>query len=190
MLFVDFEASSLGVRSYPIEIGWCDEAGMVESHLIRPEKDWTDWDVSSQAIHGISRDMLAADGKPAIWVADRFREVAGSGRLFSDGLAFDQYWLARLLSAGAVTEARAAPVGKIEDVHGLYADACRQVLARRFGPDLFSTGGLREKAAALVIKTVADAERLVEERSRRRHRAGDDAHALWQTWSSLHQDRS
>ena len=36
LVFLDFEASSLGKRSYPIEVGWVFEDGRSEAHLIRP----------------------------------------------------------------------------------------------------------------------------------------------------------
>ena len=34
--FIDFEASSLTVKSYPIEVAWNLEDGTIESHLISP----------------------------------------------------------------------------------------------------------------------------------------------------------
>lgn len=59
LVFLDFEASSLAKRSFPIEVGWVFEDGTSAEHLIRPAPDWTDWDDKAAAIHGISRDDLA-----------------------------------------------------------------------------------------------------------------------------------
>ena len=36
LVFLDFEASSLAKRGYPIEVAWVFEDGRAESHLIRP----------------------------------------------------------------------------------------------------------------------------------------------------------
>ena len=54
-LFVDFEASSLHVGSFPIEAAWVREDGVGEAHLITPEDDWHEWSYASESIHGISR---------------------------------------------------------------------------------------------------------------------------------------
>ena len=54
--FLDFEASSLGKQGYPIEVAWVLSNGEEESHLIRPDPTWTDWDLKAEAIHGIARD--------------------------------------------------------------------------------------------------------------------------------------
>jgi hypothetical protein len=49
LAFLDFEASSLGKKSYPIEVAWVFEDGTSESHLIKPAPEWTDWDPAAQA---------------------------------------------------------------------------------------------------------------------------------------------
>ncbi|WP_171905933.1 hypothetical protein [Sphingobium phenoxybenzoativorans] len=54
LVFLDFEASSLAKRSYPIEVGWVFEDGSSAAYLIRPAPDWTDWDAGAAAIHGIA----------------------------------------------------------------------------------------------------------------------------------------
>jgi hypothetical protein len=51
-VFLDFEASSLSDRSYPVEVAWVFQDGRSESHLIRPATEWTDWDDEAEAIHG------------------------------------------------------------------------------------------------------------------------------------------
>jgi len=64
-IFNDFEASSLGEDSWPVEIGvaWLDgDAIMVRSSLIRPHPDWPEsaWSPESARIHAIARDALEA----------------------------------------------------------------------------------------------------------------------------------
>lgn len=71
LAFLDFEASSLGKQSFPIEVAWVFEDGAAEAHLIRPAPTWTDWDPQSEAIHHISRDTLIAECEPHDWVAQR-----------------------------------------------------------------------------------------------------------------------
>ena len=58
-LFLDFEASSLSKQSYPVEIGWIDESGQGESHLLHPAPNCTEWDDEAAAVHGISRRTLS-----------------------------------------------------------------------------------------------------------------------------------
>src|SRR5215510_6144698 len=70
-VFLDFEASSLGDDSYPIEVGWVFEDGREEAHLIRPPPAWIDWDVTAERVHGIAREALLAQGEPHEAVARR-----------------------------------------------------------------------------------------------------------------------
>ena len=65
IVFLDFEASSLARRGFPIEIAWVFETGEAESHLIRPAADWTEWSAEAESIHGIPRASLERDGRPA-----------------------------------------------------------------------------------------------------------------------------
>ena len=75
LVFLDFEASSLGKRSYPIEVGWVFEDGRSEAHLIRPAPEWTDWDAQAEAVHHIPRDLLLREGAPHDVVAQRMIEA-------------------------------------------------------------------------------------------------------------------
>jgi hypothetical protein len=62
--FLDVEASSLSMDSYPIEIAWSDHCGGIESHLINPYgiKEWIDWDYNAQQMHGINRKQCQEEG--------------------------------------------------------------------------------------------------------------------------------
>jgi hypothetical protein len=100
--FIDFEASSLDSGSVPIEVGWVDDTGQGESYLIQPQAHWTNWSPQSQKIHGISRETLERDGKPAREVAKRLYGVLQGAILISDNPAYDEYWLATLLDAAAL----------------------------------------------------------------------------------------
>jgi hypothetical protein len=54
------------------------EDGEGEAHLIRPAPGWEDWSPASERIHGLSRDLLAREGRPAEVVARRVLDVLGA----------------------------------------------------------------------------------------------------------------
>ena len=98
-IFLDFEASSLSDDSYPIEVGWVFEDGGEERHLIRPAADWTDWDASAEAMHGYSRETLAAEGEPHETVARRILDVLSAHTVYVSAPSWDGKWLSVLLRA-------------------------------------------------------------------------------------------
>jgi len=97
LAFLDFEASSLGKRSYPIEVAWVFEDGRSEAHLIRPAPEWTDWDPAAEAIHRIPRAELERDGIAHDIVARRMIEVLSGHDLFASAPSWDGKWLSVLL---------------------------------------------------------------------------------------------
>lgn len=101
-VFLDFEASSLSVRSYPIEIAWVFQDGRSESHLIAPAPDWVDWDEAAEAIHGIARTTLVSDGEPHELVAHRAVEALTGCDLFASAPSWDGKWLSGLLRAATL----------------------------------------------------------------------------------------
>ncbi|MBB3348380.1 transcriptional regulator [Sphingomonas sp. BK069] len=98
-VFLDFEASSLADRSYPVEVAWVFQDGRGESHLIAPAPGWTDWDEAAERIHGISRATLEAEGEPHDVVAERMVEVLSEHDLFASAPSWDGKWLSVLLRA-------------------------------------------------------------------------------------------
>lgn len=91
ILFLDIEASGLHFGSYPIEICWVDETGVGESHPIRPAPTWISWSDTSEALHGICRQMLEREGRDHDWVARRITEVLGKAdAVFTDAPEWDQ----------------------------------------------------------------------------------------------------
>ena len=97
--FIDFEASSLGKKGYPIEVAWAMDTGAEESHLIRPAPGWTDWSAEAEVIHGLSRDRLMTEGVPHHRVARRMMAVLGGQDLYASAPSWDGKWLSRLLRA-------------------------------------------------------------------------------------------
>ncbi len=123
-VFLDFEASSLGEDSYPIEVGWIFEDGRSESHLIKPAEDWTDWDEEAQSIHGIVRETLLNDGEPHDRVAHRLIEALDGHQLFATAPSWDGKWLSVLLrSAGLPRHAL-----RLRDSDEAHAEAVQEAL--------------------------------------------------------------
>lgn len=98
-VFLDFEASSLAKKSYPIEVAWVFEDGTEESHLIRPPLQWSDWDDEAEAIHHITRAEIEANGTPHDVVAQRMIAVLSGHALFASAPSWDGKWLSALLRA-------------------------------------------------------------------------------------------
>jgi hypothetical protein len=123
-LFIDFEASSLGPTSYPIEAGFSDpEAGAPISLLINPYavEDWTDWDLHAQnSIHCISREQLREQGRHPVEVAEQMNCLFDGRSLYCDGGDFDRHWCHRLFEAANCT-----PLFRIDDVEELWAELLR-----------------------------------------------------------------
>ncbi|WP_339758998.1 hypothetical protein [uncultured Sulfitobacter sp.] len=144
---LDFEASSLSGKSWPIEVGisWISE-GKVQtwSSLIKPDPTWdlSDWSAQSEAVHNIPFHCLKTAPK-ADRVAMELSEKATGRTLISDAPPFEQYWLQQLLGNEAE-----APSHLIEDYHAvsfalfdgyaldvLYEKLERTKVPHRAGPD-------------------------------------------------------
>ncbi|WP_404337710.1 transcriptional regulator [Sphingomonas sp. MMS12-HWE2-04] len=102
LAFLDFEASSLAKRSYPIEVAWIFEDGRSESYLIRPAPDWTDWDPAAEAIHHIGRDLLLRDGSDHGLVAARMIAELSGHDLLASAPSWDGKWMSALLRAAGL----------------------------------------------------------------------------------------
>lgn len=101
-VFLDFEASSLADRSYPVDVAWVFQDGRSESHLIVPAPSWTDWDVAAERIHGIARETLVRDGTSHNVVAARMVEALSSHALFASAPSWDGKWMSALLRAAGL----------------------------------------------------------------------------------------
>lgn len=102
LVFLDFEASSLGLHSYPIEVAWVFEDGASEAHLIRPAPGWDDWSAQSETIHGIPRPAIVRDGEPHDLVARRMIAVLADHDLRASAPSWDGKWLSTLLRAAGL----------------------------------------------------------------------------------------
>jgi len=102
--FLDVEASSLGKKSYPIEIAWSDNFGSIESHLINPYcvAGWDDWSFSSQHIHEITLKRCREGGVIPRLICDRMSEsIQSREAIFADGGEFDTNWVNVVFAEGS-----------------------------------------------------------------------------------------
>jgi hypothetical protein len=124
LVFLDFEASSLGKHSYPIEVAWVFADGASESHLIRPAPGWDDWDARAEAIHGISRATLLHEGTPHDRVARRMIDVLSGHDLTASAPSWDGKWLSALLRAASLPRHAL----RLRDTEQAQADTARAIL--------------------------------------------------------------
>ena len=144
---LDFEASSLSVQSWPIEIGlsWIERGAVQTWHsLIRPATDWdlADWSPQSAAVHGIPLSDLEA-APSASSVAREFLNILEGRQLVSDAPEFEARWLSRLL--GAIGENQIPLIEDFDSVSFamfsnyaldmLYETVERRPAPHRAGPD-------------------------------------------------------
>jgi DNA polymerase III epsilon subunit-like protein len=116
-IFLDIEASGLHFDSYPIEIA-INLDGQISSWLIQPEPTWTYWSEEAQAMHGITRQMLAQHGCAAKQVAIEINALLAqtNGVLYSDAHAWDEDWLNILFhAAGEIRLFHLLPIEELFD---------------------------------------------------------------------------
>ncbi len=116
--FIDLEASGLNISSWPVEVGWARGRSEPFSMLVRPDAGWSDegWDPTAEALHGLSRDRLEAEGLPAAAVAAAVNAALRGCDVYSDAPDWDAFWLYRLFAA-----ARMRPAFSIRSFYELMA---------------------------------------------------------------------
>lgn len=169
LVFLDFEASSLSPRSYPIEVGWVFEDGAREAHLIRPAPGWTDWDAAAEAVHRIPHAELLAAGEPHEAVARRMVERLTGHDLCASAPSWDGKWLSALLRAAGLPRHSL----RLRDTEAVRIEAARTILA----PHL--TGIVLERAVETVL-TLSDVREPVPA-----HRALADAEEERTHWLAV-----
>ncbi|KQS61447.1 transcriptional regulator [Rhizobium sp. Leaf371] len=128
LVFLDFEASSLGKKSYPVEVAWVFEDGTSRSHILRPAPDWTDWSIKAERIHGLTRRRLHEEGVPVTDVANEMLETLSGHALYASAPSWDGKWLSVLLRAGGLPR-HALRLAKSDDV---FLEHARQIMDGTF----------------------------------------------------------
>ncbi len=157
IVFLDFEASSLGKESYPIEVAWVFASGGEESYLIKPPDFWTDWDPAAEATHRLTREEIISEGTPHDDVARRMLKVLAGHSLYATAPSWDGQWLSKLLrGAGLPRHAL-----RLEDTDVAHANAIIKILRG---------AGIAESDHARLAKDILAQARLKDEDQ------GDPAH--------------
>lgn len=167
IVFVDFEASSLGKRGFPVEVGWAAEDGTEEGYLIRPAPDWEDWSSEAEAVHGLSLERLRQEGTAHDVVARRMVEVLSGHDLYASAPSWDGQWLSRLLRAAGLPR-HALRLRDTEEVQRLAASTVFQ--------------GASEGQVEAVLSVAREA---VEASGPPAHRALDDARRELLLWREV-----
>ena len=163
--FFDIEAS--GLNGVPIEVGWAlpDLAtGKIvqRSALIRPPAAWRIadlWDGVAEAVHGITMDVLMADGQtPDVICAALNHELAGYV-LYADAPEWDLPWLDALFAASS---------------HDRSFDVSSQDALRFIGHEARAHGWSAQSFADVITQVDATYPHI--------HRAGPDAARLAALW--------
>jgi hypothetical protein len=159
-VFLDVEASGLHASSYPIEVGWCGLDLVATSFLIRPHATWTedDWSVTSERVHGMTRQQMIAEGVELTEAAARLNAACAGKEIFSDSPSFDQGWLSRLFRDAGVGQAFAlqdAPMlealaTEISGLDSSEAEALRERVGRHY-PHTHRAAVDARRAAALFL---------------------------------------
>jgi hypothetical protein len=170
-VFLDFEASSLSARGYPIEVAWVFEDGRSEAYLIKPALEWVDWDPSAEAIHRISRSLLVAEGRAHDYVAHRLLSTLSDHTVHASAPSWDGKWLSTLLRAAGLPR----HAMRLKDCDELNLQTARDRLAA-----IVPKGDLDAAAAAIVLQA-RDAAKLRPVA----HRALDDARAEREVWMEV-----
>jgi hypothetical protein len=173
IVFLDFEASSLGKEGYPIEVAWVFASGGEESHLIRPAPSWTDWDPESEATHHLTREQLISEGTPHDEVAKRMLDVLSGHALYATAPSWDGQWLSRLLR-GAGLPRHALRLQDTDVAH-------EEVIIRILQEASVSEG----ERANLAKHLLAEARRKDEAEGDPAHRALADAQRELRVWRDV-----
>jgi len=173
LAFLDFEASSLGKHGYPIEVAWVLSSGEEESHLIRPDPTWIDWDLKAETIHGLSRDRLHAEGMSVADVARRMMSALGGYGLYATAPSWDGKWLSRLLrTAGLPRHAL-----RLQDTEVVHRQTVHEILRGMGVPADLHDG--------LMKKVLSQAQRKDDELGPAEHRALADAKREQRLWLDI-----
>lgn len=109
LITLDFEASALDARSYPIEVGICrwqapDAPLEGWSTLITPTEHWAThglWSRASELVHGIAQEELYEGLSPTETI-ERLNQIAGAGACYCDGGTYDLDWARKLNAASEI----------------------------------------------------------------------------------------
>ena len=102
MWIIDFEASGLDSKSYPIEVGITN--GETEyTSLIEPLPGWQFWSEEAEAKHGITSQRLQQQGEQAATVCHALNAHLDGQDVYCDCLPWDNFWLSQLFAGCGIS---------------------------------------------------------------------------------------
>ncbi len=113
MWVIDFEASGLSKKSYPIEVGVTNGLDNY-SALIEPMPHWSYWDKEAELVHNIPRHELEDNGILSKTVTADLNSLVGNDIVYCDCIGWDGFWLNVLFSDNAIQ-----PKFTIQDIRTL-----------------------------------------------------------------------
>jgi len=172
IVFLDFEASSLGRHGFPIEVGWAAEDGTEMGCLIRPAPGWEEWSDEAERIHGIALDRLRREGEPHEAVAARMIDALAGQDLYASAPSWDGHWLSLLLRASGLPRHAL----RLRDTEEVQRGTANAILAAACIPE--------DRRPALVDEILAAARRSFDSLPPA-HRAMADARRELQLWREI-----
>ena len=173
IIFLDFEASSLGKRGFPIEVGWAAEDGTEMGCLIRPAPGWDEWSTDAEQVHGIAWDRLVRDGEPHEAVAAGMVQALSGHDLYASAPSWDGQWLSRLLRAAGLPR------------HALRLGNTKAVQVKTATAILEDVGGMPAALRNMLVAEILDGSRRAFAEVAPAHRALEDARRELRLWQDV-----
>ena len=99
---IDFEASGLSKKSYPIEVGVTNGVEHYTA-LIKPLSHWTYWETEAETIHNITLDDVMKNGDDSLTVINKLNDILKNAKIYCDNIQWDGFWLNVLFSDNGVS---------------------------------------------------------------------------------------
>lgn len=110
---IDFEASGLSKKSYPIEVGITNGIEHYTA-LIKPMIHWTYWETEAEKIHNISRNEIMKNGVDSLSVVNKLNNIIKNSKIYCDNIQWDSFWLNVLFRDNDLS-----PTFKISDIQDI-----------------------------------------------------------------------
>jgi len=143
MWIIDFEASGLSKKSYPIEVGITNGTNNY-SAIIKPMLHWNYWEKEAELVHNIPRSELENNGILAEIVTADLNNLVGNDTVYCDCVNWDGFWLNVLFSDNAIQ-----PKFEILDIRTLLLDNYEKIAKYESNRTKLEASGLFQSHRAL-----------------------------------------
>ena len=148
--------------------------------MILPEVAWVDWSATAEGIHGISRELLRREGRPAVEVARHAARTLcrPNVTVLVSSEGHDGRWLRLLFHVADLSPPRVHSF--LEAVHSM--EPLRALLPSPGATDFEER---RAYVRSLGWRLVSEAREAEERRGAKTYRALPDAQAMCRVWRSV-----